>query len=68
MCACYLEVLNGRLSVDITSDIAERWARAALLSPDALRAVEGRPAVDAARALNVPLAQLRAARAEYARA
>jgi hypothetical protein len=66
MCACYVEALNGRLPGDITSDIAERWARAALLGPDALRAVAERADIDAARALNVPLAQLRAPRAEYA--
>jgi hypothetical protein len=62
MCAYCGEVLNGRLPGPLTSELAERWARAALIAPPALAALGTSSDAEAADALNVPLEQIRVAR------
>jgi hypothetical protein len=64
MCACCGEVLNGRLLYPFTSELAERWARSALIAPDELALLHGVSDREAASALNVPPEQLHEARSE----
>jgi hypothetical protein len=62
MCACCGEILSGRAPGPFTSEFGERWARSALIPPDELAVVRGLADREAARRLNVPDDQLRAAR------
>jgi hypothetical protein len=64
MCACCGEVLNGRIPIQFTSELGERWARSALIGVDELALLHGASEREAARALNVPPEQLREARSE----
>jgi hypothetical protein len=62
MCAYCGEVLNGRLPGPMTSEVAEEWARAALISASQLATLGDRSDAEAAEVLNVPLDQVSAAR------
>ena len=62
MCAYCGEVLNRRLPGPPTSELAEEWARAALIAPPELIALSACSDAEAAEALNVPLEQVRVAR------
>jgi hypothetical protein len=62
MCMCCGEVLNGRLSGPFSNELAEQWARLALIDPAALTALSAMPDAEASRALNVPVGQLSVAR------
>ena len=62
MCVYCGEVLNGRLPGPLTNELAERWARAALISASELAALNACSDAEAAEALNVPLDQVSAAR------
>jgi hypothetical protein len=62
MCACGWEVLNGRVGGPFTSELAEQWARLALIAADELEALDALTDTEAAAALNVPADQVRAAR------
>lgn len=64
MCACYAQVAAGDLPGPFTNTLAERWARAALIDSDALRANAGVSAVDLAQRWRVPVEQIHLARAE----
>ena len=66
MCAYAGDVLSGRLPDPYSDQDARRYARACLVAPDLLE----RPLLDlqrAARALRIPVEELRAARAERTR-
>jgi hypothetical protein len=63
MCACCGEVLNGRLPGPFTSDLAEAWARIALIETTQLTALGDVSDAEAAAALNVPIEQLLKSRA-----
>jgi hypothetical protein len=43
MCACWGEVLNGRLSGPMSNKLAERWAREALISRQPSYGLTGLP-------------------------
>lgn len=62
MCLCCVEVLSGRLAGPFTNELAEAWARVALIGPDQLAELEGSSDEDVADALNVPAEQVRIAR------
>lgn len=63
MCLCYSEVAAGRLSAPFSSKLAERWSRLALIDPEQLAdATEGDE--ELARRWNVPVDEVRLARAE----
>ncbi|WP_028057954.1 hypothetical protein [Candidatus Solirubrobacter pratensis] len=64
MCACCGEVLNGRIPGPFTNELGELWARTALIPSDELAALQWIPEHEAARQLNVPQDQLRAARTD----
>ena len=63
MCLCWHEAYHGRLTGPITNELAEQWARAALIDPDDVAHADGEDDVLTARALNVPVEQLQAVRA-----
>src|SRR4051812_21960250 len=63
MCAYAGQILSGTLPGPYSDDVAEDWARAALIDDNAFAAVRSMPADAAAAALAVPPEQLRAARA-----
>ena len=62
ICLYIGEVLNGRLPGPITGELAEQWARAALISARELASLSACSDAEAAEALNVPLDQVSAAR------
>jgi hypothetical protein len=64
MCAYGREILAGRIREPFTSDLAEAWARRALIDGERLAELAGRPDAEAARALGVPLRELQIARSD----
>jgi hypothetical protein len=62
MCAYCGEVLNGRLPGPLTNEMAEQWARAALIAPSELAGLSACSDSEAGQALNVPPDQVRVAR------
>ena len=62
MCAYCGQVLNGQLSGPLTSELAEQWARAALIAPSELAGLSACSDAEAGEALNVPPDQVRVAR------
>ena len=63
MCAYAGQVLGGALPGPYRDDIAEEWARAALIGDEDLSSVDALVSEAAASVLAVPIGQLRAARA-----
>jgi hypothetical protein len=66
MCVCCAEVLLGHLPGPFTSELAERWARLALIDRSELAALSAASDGEAGRSLNVPPEQLRLARVSAA--
>lgn len=67
MCACYAEIAAGHLPGPFTSELAQRWARAALIDPARLAAVRGIHEQQLEREWRVPAHEIRIARSELVR-
>jgi hypothetical protein len=64
MCLCYGEVAAGRLDEPFSSELAERWARRALMDPALLATATAQRDDELASRWKVPVEQVRIARRE----
>jgi hypothetical protein len=62
MCAYAAQVMTGAIREPFSSELAETWARRALLDNHVVAELDALDDADAARSLNVPVEQIRSAR------